>query len=251
MRTRLRSRPSLLLFTFLPVVACGGPLEEEPAADDHLVEVPMAPSSLTDMLPEPDSDDTTLTALARNSTGNGAPSGAHYTLNIIGKSHDLTADMTGNNGHRIFVDLNGNTRIQLREGPDFQVVDANGTDGRASFELPNPDPENDGVTAYSVYARALGTPGGSSTTTTCAIDPLSGEEYCSTESMVLVRSRGGSKFQNVSRELLYMYVDLDGDGVTERYPLFSDELEDYAWSYDNNGLRLAQLRFYPQPSDVN
>src|SRR5689334_15021270 len=98
-------------------------------------------------------------------TGNGAPSGAHYNLNIIGVPKDKSADMTGDNGHRIFVKLGGNTKINLAEGDTFQVLDANGTDGSASFQLPDPDPDNDGVTAYSVYARALGKPGGSSVTT--------------------------------------------------------------------------------------
>jgi hypothetical protein len=183
-------------------------------------------------------------------TGNGAPSGSHYTLNIIGMSNPKSADLTGNNGSRIFVPLTGSTKILLSEG-DFQVLDANGTDGSASFQLPNPDPENDGITEYSVYARALGTPGGSSTTTTCATDPVTGEVYCSVESMVLVRESGGSKFSNVSRQLLYVYADIDGDGDIDRVPLFSDELQDYYWQYDNSGLRIAQLRFYPIPTNVN
>jgi len=182
--------------------------------------------------------------------GNGSPSGAHFNLNIIGMDKDKSADMNGNNGHRIFVVLWGNTKIMLKEG-DFQVLDANGTDGRAEFQLPNPDPENDGVTEYSVFARALGKPGGSSTTTTCATDPVTGEEYCSIYSMVLVRNKGKSSFSNVSRELLYIYADIDGDGDVERLPLFDGALDEYYWSYDNQGLRLAQLRFYEVPTDVN
>jgi len=183
--------------------------------------------------------------------GNGSPSGAHYNLNVIGVPKDKTAEMKGNKGHRIFVKLWGNSKIWLAEGPDFEVLDANGTDkDGARFQLPNPDPDNDGVTEYSVYARALGGPGGMSTTTTCAYD-VHGEEYCSTESMVLVRESGKSRFSNVSRELLYLYADTDGDGVVERYPLFGDGLMDYYWNYDNQGLRLAQLRFYEIPTDVN
>jgi hypothetical protein len=186
-----------------------------------------------------------------HATGNGAPSGAHYTLNIIGVSKDKIAAMDGNNGSRIFVPLWGKAKINLVEG-DFGVLDANGTDqDGATFSLPNPDPDADGVTEYSVYARALGTPGGSSTTTTCASDPVTDEEICSTESMVLVRSKGKSTFDNVSRELLYVYYDLDGDGTAELIPLFDDRLEDYFWDYDNKGLKLAQLRFYEVSTDVN
>ena len=36
---------------------------------------------------------------------NGAPSGAHYNLNVIGVPKDKSADMTGSNGHVMFVDL--------------------------------------------------------------------------------------------------------------------------------------------------
>ena len=191
-------------------------------------------------------------AVAGNTqTGNGAPSGAHYTLNIIGVSKDKTAAMDGNNGSRIFVPLDGKAKINLTEG-DFGVLDANGTDTNgATFSLPNPDEDGDGVTSYSVYARALGTPGGSSTTTTCASDVTDGELVCSTESMVLVRERGGSKFDNVSRELLYVYADYDGDGDLDLIPLFDDRLENYYWDYDNKGLKVAQLRFYEQATNVN
>src|SRR5438128_1858612 len=76
--------------------------------------------------------------------GNGAPSGPHYNLNIIGVPKDKSADMTGDNGHRIFVDLGSKsgaavtTRIMLSQSFDgtFEVLDANGTDGEASFKLP-------------------------------------------------------------------------------------------------------------------
>ena len=169
-------------------------------------------------------------------------SGAHYQLNIIGVPQGKTADMTGNNGRRIFVPRVGKSTIKLAEG-NFQVLDANGTDGVAQFQLPNPDPDGDGTTAYSVYARALGKPGGTSKTTTCMTDST-GETYCSVYSMVLVRNKGPSSFTNVSQQLLYVYTDTDGDGKLERYPLFSDDLSSYFWEYDNQGLHLAQLRFY-------
>jgi hypothetical protein len=185
-----------------------------------------------------------------STSGNGAPSGAHYGLNIIGVSNPKNVNMSGGDGHRIFVALTGSTKIGLIEG-DFAVLDANGTDGTATFQLPSPDPDGDGVTAYSVYARALGTPGGSSITTTCAIDPTTGEKVCSNETMVLVRSSGGSKFTNVSRALLYVTADIDGDGDIDKVPLFDDRLQEYFWQYDNNGLRLAQLRFYDTPTDTN
>ncbi|MEK7133540.1 MAG: hypothetical protein AAB804_00550 [Patescibacteria group bacterium] len=212
--------------------------------------------------------------MTAGATGNGAPSGAHYNLNIIGVPKGKTADMTGNSGHRIFVPLVGKTNIWLCEsgvdaacaGVDgFQVLDANGTDGSASFALPNPDPDGDGTTVYSVFARALGKPGGSSVTTTCATGPGADgvlgtgddETLCSVISMELTRDKGKSTFDNVSKYLLYIYADVDGDGNLERVPLFGSQLEDYFWEYDNHGLKLAQLRFYecativPDASDPN
>ena len=184
--------------------------------------------------------------------GNDAPSGSHFNLNIIGVPKDKIADMSDNNGHRIFVKLDGKSKINLKEGDEFKVLDANGTDGNgAAFQLPSPDPDNDGITEYSVYSRALGKPGGSSTMTTCATDPVSGEDICSNTSVISVRSGGKSRFVNVSRDLLYIYADLDDDGTIERVPLFDDRLEDYLWEYDNRGLKLLQLRFYPISSDVN
>jgi hypothetical protein len=182
--------------------------------------------------------------------GNNAPSGSHYNLNLIGVPKGKSPNMTGGNGHRIFVPLSGSAKINLREG-EFAVLDANATDGTGAFQLPVPDADADGVTSYSVYARALGKPGGSSTTTTCATSPDTGELVCSTLSMVLVRSTGPSKFTNVSHELLYVVADIDGDGDLDKVPLFDERLQDYFWQYDNIGLRLAQLRFYAVPTNTN
>jgi hypothetical protein len=199
---------------------------------------------------------------AQAETGNGAPSGAHYNLNLIGVPKAKTADMDNNSGHRIFVKLEGNTKIKLAEGDTFQVLDANGTDGNgAKFQLPNPDPDGDGTTVYSVFARALGKPGKTGSINTCATQivdpdgiPDSGDEYaeeeCSIAVLELERTKGKQRFENVSKELLYIYADLDEDGTIERVPLFSDALQDYLWSYDNSGLKVVQLRFYEVPTTV-
>lgn len=201
-------------------------------------------------------------AFSANSTmavGNGALSGSHYNLNIIGVPKNKTAEMI-NDGHRIFVPLVGKTSIKLTEGTTFGVIDANGTDNNgAAFQLPNPDPNNDGITTYSVYARAVGKPGGDAKLTTCAmaagLDGIYGtaddEEICSQYILDVSRSTGKSKFTDVSKQLLYVFADLNADGIAERYPLFSDALQDYFWSYDNNGLKVLQLRFYEVPSNVN
>jgi hypothetical protein len=188
--------------------------------------------------------------------GNGAPSGAHYNLNIIGVPKDKTAAMDENNGHRIFVKLEGKSKIMLGEGDEFRVIDANGTDhDGATFQLPCPDIENDGVTEYSVWARALGKPGEGEDVkaimSTCAYDDpeeegMEPELVCTMYSLTMVRTKGRSKFKDVSKELLYIYADLveDDFNTPERYPLFDDALEGYFWDYDNHGLKLAQFRFY-------
>src|SRR5262245_28621593 len=78
--------------------------------------------------------------------GNEVPSGAHYNLNLIGikPDHPKPVDFSGGNGRRIFVLLDGRTKILLQKGP-FDVIDANGTDGEARFQLPEPDATNDNI----------------------------------------------------------------------------------------------------------
>lgn len=191
------------------------------------------------------------------SKGNDAPGGAHYNLNIIGMPKGKTADMTVDQGHRIFVPLTGVSKIMLIEGDDFMVLDANGTDGTASFQLPNPDPDGNGMTSYSIWLRALGTPGGKAVITTCADADLTAEYYevCSSDPLTVESTKGPSKFTNETKKLLTIYVDetfsfTNGDGdlvniPAGRYTIFDPIFEDYFWSYDNDGLKLLQMRFYP------
>lgn len=210
----------------------------------------------------------------RAETGNGAPSGAHFTLNIIGMARNKSANMDEVGGHVIFVALGTrtgdavSTKIMLTEG-DFAVTDKNGTDGRAGFQLPAPA----GGTAYQVFARPLGTPGGMAKITTCAEQVLVDgvlveDEVCSTENEVFVRSVGkgtSNKFENVTQSLTTILIDddvsatydettayvacggtdTDGDDAPIRVDLFNACLENYFWKYDNNGLRILQVRFYP------
>ena len=62
--------------------------------------------------------------------------------------------------------------------------------------------------------------------------------------LTLQRSKGKSTFDNVTKDLLYIYADINGDGVLDRVSLFDPALTGYFWDYDNQGLKLAQLRFY-------
>src|SRR5947199_8239825 len=85
---------------------------------------------------------TTVAAAQQAATGNGAPSGSHYNLNIIGVSHDKNPNMNGNGaGNVIFVDLGTRTgeavttKILLSQGGDgvFAGVAKNGADGEGCF----------------------------------------------------------------------------------------------------------------------
>ena len=196
-----------------------------------------------------------------------ALSGAHYNLNIIGVQNPKTAVMDGSNGHVIFVGLGSKnaedfvtTRIYLYDSEistdsdaDFRVLDANGTDGEASFELPKPGydayvlPSSEPVMSdYSIYVRPLGKPGGWSTITTCAdlinqtdlfgmlpaadqktvknaIDGVTGA-YCSVEQVgadVTMRTKGKTTFANVTAELtsivfkIEVWIDANDNDVVD------------------------------------
>ena len=210
--------------------------------------------------------------------GNGAPSGPHWNLNIIGVQmtkkgnfvdYDPTTDGYNNppaahdNGHRIFVGLgsakNGvtvTTTIWLVQGDDFQVIDPDGTDGRATLQLKDPflqdDPEADDywTVEYQIYVRALGKPGGKANITSGFLDEY-GNQWLSLETVELTRSKNGPpKFSDKTLELTTIYVDMDGDGAAERYRLFDDEMWQYLWQYDNKGLKLCQIRIYEIPTTL-
>ncbi|HEY6209832.1 MAG TPA: hypothetical protein VIW28_12280 [Gemmatimonadales bacterium] len=196
------------------------------------------------------------TAGALAQTGNGAPSGSHYNLNIIGVSKNKSPNMDAAGGNVIFVglgtkDATATTKILLSQAATgvFAVLDKNGTDGEASFELPAPG-------SYTIWARELAKPGGTSTMTTCASDTLTvtgpdASTVCSTTQTVFVRGTGKSSFRNVTTNLTTITLDAATAttlGCTSTtVSLFDPCLQGYFWNYDNNGLKLLQLRFYPNP----
>jgi len=210
----------------------------------------------------------------QSTTGNGTPSGTHYNLNLIGVTNGKNPPMTGSDRHTIFVPLftNGKdgpdtdpvpgTDIWLTQGP-FAVCDGNAFDAAtdcngttvaktgAVFQLPcNTNittatgttlvPCTSGATAsYDVWARTLGTPGGSSTLTTCATEPVTNTLVCSTNKAVFVRMKP-NKFTNVT-DALTSFVDTN---TLQTVALFQGGFQGFFWDYDNNGNKLVQLRFY-------
>jgi hypothetical protein len=203
-------------------------------------------------------------------TGNGAPNGAHYNLNIIGVENPKTDPMTSSDRHTIFVALGNKnsavtSKIYLTQG-DFQVCDGNAFDAAfdcsgnqiqsqgAVFQLPcNTNVPADITCAagtvsasYQVWGRALGKPGGSAVITTCATDTITLEVVCSTENTLdsFTRKSGKQTFTNVTNELTSIVASFDGGLTYQRVALFSGTLQDFFWQYANSGLRLLQLRFY-------
>jgi hypothetical protein len=220
----------------------------------------------------PASPEVSDATFAQTETGNGGPSGPHFNLNLIGVKKGKNASMDGNSGHRIFVKLYGRSDIYLIEGDDFAVLDANGTDGRAEFQLPHPDPNYDGVTEYSIFARPLGKLDLNdpkwARLTTCGIDADQGDlELCSEENKVFIRDKGPQKFEKVTKYLTTIVLSsavIDAIEEAEnttcqsarnagpdktRITIFDPCLEEYFWKYENNGLKLLQLRFYPDLAD--
>ena len=206
--------------------------------------------------------------------GNEAPSGYHYTLNLLGKTNCPGDDLKDSNRHTIMVKLvymdpdannvvgddPGNialldkrNKIFLAPGTDFEVTDGNACDrDGAAFTLPS-----DVATAWEVYIRELAKPNGTGDIRTCGIDEgpdgIAGtaddEVVCSSDNVLLMRETGKSKFRNVTKELTTMTVMVQDPFSLEwsevDINLFDPMLYQYFWDYDNNGLRLVQLRFYP------
>jgi len=192
------------------------------------------------MLPPSQTGQPTLGGVA--TTGSGAPSGAHYNLNLIGMKKTDQLPNDSNQGRRIFVNLQGNSKIYLYPGA-FAVLDADATDGKGAFQLPAPS-----TYLYTVWARAVGKPGGKGAITTCATDPTTLEQVCSINQVLLMRTRGKQLFTDVTKEMTTLCADFNGDGTVdsnECVDIFDPMFQDYLWSYDNNGLKVVQLRFYP------
>lgn len=147
----------------------------------------------------------------------------------------------------------------------------------------------DTTTDYSVYARPLGKPLTGATITTMADLSTIGDAIIGIKDsrlwdninsnydvtsiawgdfvpnpVTFERLKGKSTFQNVTAQLLtvvyevYVLYDDDNNPDTAdveqmfhvRIPIFDDMLIGEYWKYDNNGLKLLQVRFYPFGTDV-
>jgi hypothetical protein len=202
-----------------------------------------------------------VASASQSTTGNGAPSGPHYDLLIHG-TNGTPDKSTGSSGHDIFVPLSTSGKdsstsedcddIALTQGTTFAVLNPDCWTGVAStpeFQLPPPCGSTTTTpcsTTYTVWVKAL-TPKGNATMQTCYTD-TTGTTYCATGAQIvsLTKKTGKGGFSDVSQQLLF-YCSAT-TGTLE--PIFSPANFNYFWDYDNNGLKLAQLRFYPNTSDA-
>jgi len=172
---------------------------------------------------------------------------------------------------------------------EFAVLDKNATDGSAAvLALPDPglDPydigqegDADTVTNYSIFVRPLGKPEGYAKITTCAdvLDSnlkafLSKDQirilneagefggFASIESTgQLLREKGTSIFTNQTAALLTIVLKIEIldetvktvlQTIYVRVPILDEMLANEYWQYDNDGLKLLQVRIYRVGTDV-
>jgi hypothetical protein len=166
--------------------------------------------------------------------------------------------------------------IKLTQGPDIQVLDGNACN-KDSAELMLPadpfacDGDGDGVLdavndpacigenlefqEYRVFIRLVGRLDTGIGVTTCADEAIDIDGdgviedtvICSTENVVRVRA-AGSKFEDVTRQLLTLCLDTDLSGTCDtRLGIFDQALSDVFWQWNTSGKAHAQLVFVPQP----
>lgn len=149
----------------------------------------------------------------------------------------------------------------------FGVIDANATDGDGGI-LGIPDPCADALAStpctpsYRIFARTHGNTG-SATITTCADETGTGfdgtdDVWCGSNGITLY-AKGGAKATEITNALLHMTITVNGTtdpglatclgtsltgSTTIDVFIFDNCFENYFWNYDNNGLKLLELRFY-------
>ena len=184
-----------------------------------------------------------------------------FKMNIIGVDKGKNPPMNNTSRKTIFVKLQGQSDILLTQG-EFSVCDGNSWDQAYActglpignligsvFQLPcNLNVPADitcvaGTTeaCYDVYFRALGTPGGGVTITTCGL-LADGTKVCSSENTGLIsRNHGTPTFKKVTNELTSVVALINGK--IQRTALFTDAFQQFLWQYDNQGLRNGMVVF--------
>jgi hypothetical protein len=173
--------------------------------------------------------------------------GKHYNLNIIGV--DRHGEVGDSNGHTMFVKLTGKTKIVMtQDGGGFDVVDRNGLDGSAEFNI--------APGYYNIFAAALGKPNKYVDITSWGeFEDAQGTKLFELGFVQLIREPQ-KKPQSVNiNHLFYVEVTLctavnpageciEETTYKETWVFDIAELVEYYWDYDNHGLKLLQVRFY-------
>jgi len=162
-------------------------------------------------------------------TGNGAPSGQHINLNIIGVPNAKNENFDGGNGARIFVSRTGQTQFYVHGGTSYQVLDHDGTDGKVGTGLADPgivfpyDATAEQTWRVQIYVRLLGPKGSEVTWTSYFYDEV-GAAYVLWSSFTLTKD---TKFQMKTGDLL------------------ANGYQDMMWELDPvTNFRLCQMRIY-------
>ena len=168
----------------------------------------------------------TLGAVAFADTGNGAPNGQHYNLNIIGAPKEKNANFDGGEGARIFVSRTGQTQFFVGNGTSYAVLDHNGTDGKVGTSITDPGiifPYSEGVWQVAIWVRLVGPKGSQGNWTSYYTDDA-GTTWVQHSTFMLDKS---SKFSLRTGDLL------------------KDGYENMLWTLDPvTKYRICQMRIY-------
>ncbi|MCJ7692915.1 MAG: hypothetical protein MUO22_05815 [Sedimentisphaerales bacterium] len=210
-------------------------------------------------------------AFAGNGNGNGGVkpgtdfSGPHFNLNIIGKKADWKGGGEYNNPdrHTIFVpeyteDLSCTTpnglpgaTLWITQGEEFAVFDGNAFDDcEAAFQL--------GAGKYKVYIVAKAKPGKYTDITgwVYAEDDIGGYYYLDIGSVHVTKSNKWNDATHIflvsDSEDPFGLVGGDDMWVFDYMDALETDLVDpnivdtaYFWQFDNHGIKLVKVRFYP------
>lgn len=139
------------------------------------------------------------------------------------------------------ISLAAKTDVYLQEG-NFATIDENGTDGRAIFALPKPDPMNVGIPIYQAQIRLLGKPGTTVKFQSCLIHSVGGL-FCNQHLRTLTRETGASNFIEINKEALYIYDYIYGSGLLDRVPIVNFWEHTYFWKIETSEKAHVQMRF--------
>lgn len=214
-----------------------------------------------------------------SSTGNGAPSGAHFQFNIIGHPKGISGD--DSSGRAIMVPLKNATgpnsitcepqqviltddlsptftnqaptgaRLYFVAGDHFEIIDRDATDANgATIMVPVQNVGTVGATfTYDVFIRVLGKPLTCMDINAFAFDADQSLWFWA-GSVDLNRQKGQSTFVKVNELFNVFFCTVDTStglcvsGTTQELSVFSNVFDNYFWNILNNGTRNVQVRIY-------